>query len=416
MTEADPRRHFLPYGRQAIDEADIRAVVEVLKSDYLTTGPKVAQFEAALAARLGARFAISNSSGTAALHLACLALGLGPGEAAIVPSITFLATANAVRMVGATVVFADVDPENGLMRPEDLAAAFARAAAAGLKVRAVFPVHLAGQCADMAGLAALAKQHDCAVVEDACHAIGTRHACGDGSMAAVGGCRLSDMAVLSFHPVKTVAAGEGGAVTTNDPALAQRLERLRSHGMVRDARDFEIAEMAFDQAGDANPWYYEMPEIGWNYRLSDIHAALALSQLNRLDHFVAARRDLARRYDELLAPLGDEIRPIRRSRFCEPALHLYSVLIDFDGAGIERAQVMNRLRAQGIGTQVHYIPVHRQPYYRRLDPGLVLPGADGYYRRTLSLPLFVGMTPADVAHIVGCLGDLVGSRRTRAAS
>lgn len=416
MTGTDPRGAFLPYGRQAIDEADIAAVVDVLKSDYLTTGPKVAAFEAALAAKLGARFAVSNSSGTAALHLACLALGLGPGDAAIVPSVTFLATANAVRMVGAEVVFADVDPDNGLMRPEDLDQAFARAAAAGLRVRAVFPVHLAGQCADMAGLAELAKRHDCAVVEDACHAIGAYHACGDGSAAAVGGCRLSDMAVLSFHPVKTVAAGEGGAVTTNDPALARRLERLRAHGMVRDAQEFEIAELAFDQAGNANPWYYEMPEIGWNYRLSDIHAALALSQLDRLDHFVEERRALASRYDDLIGALGDEIQPIRRSRFSMPAWHLYSVLIDFDGAGIERAQVMNRLRAQGIGTQVHYIPVHRQPYYARIDPGLVLAGADGYYRRTLSLPLFVGMTQADVKRIVGSLSGVVGSRKVRAAS
>jgi UDP-4-amino-4,6-dideoxy-N-acetyl-beta-L-altrosamine transaminase len=410
MTGTDPRGPVRPYGRQAIDEADIAAVVDVLKSDYLTTGPKVAAFESALAAKLGARFAVSNSSGTAALHLACLALGLGPGDAAIVPSITFLATANAVRMVGAKVVFADVDPDNGLMRPEDLDAAFARAAAAGLTVRAVFPVHLAGQCADMAGLAELAKRHRCAVVEDACHAIGAYHACGDGSAAAVGSCRLSDMAILSFHPVKTVAAGEGGAVTTNDPALARRLERLRSHGMTRDAQDFELADMAFDRTGNANPWYYEMPEIGWNYRLSDIHAALALSQLDRLDHFVEERRALARRYDDLIAALGDRIQPIRRSRFSMPAWHLYCVLVDFDGAGIERAQVMNRLRAQGIGTQVHYIPVHRQPYYARIDPGLVLAGTDSYYRRTLSLPLFVGMTQADVKRIVGSLSDVVGDR------
>ena len=416
MTEADPRGPFLPYGRQAIDEADIAAVVDVLKSDYLTTGPKVAAFETALAAKLGAGFAISNSSGTAALHLACLALGLGPGDAAIVPSITFLATANAVRMVGASVVFADVDPDNGLMRPEDLEAAFGRAAAAGLKVRAVFPVHLAGQCADMTAIKALADRHDCAVVEDACHAIGAYYACGDGSAAAVGGCRLSDMAILSFHPVKTVAAGEGGAVTTNDPILARRLERLRAHGMVREADAFENPDMAFDQAGKANPWYYEMPEIGWNYRLSDIHAALALSQLDRLDHFVEARRALARRYDDLIGGHDDRIQPIRRSRFSMPAWHLYCVLVNFEAAGVERAQVMNRLRAQGIGTQVHYIPVHRQPYYSRLNPGLVLPGAEGYYGRTLSLPLFVGMTQADVKRVVGCLSDAVGARTALVAS
>ncbi|HEV2678816.1 MAG TPA: UDP-4-amino-4,6-dideoxy-N-acetyl-beta-L-altrosamine transaminase [Aliidongia sp.] len=416
MTGTEPRGPFLPYGRQAIDESDIAAVVEVLKSDYLTTGPKVAAFEAALATKLGARFAVSNSSGTAALHLACLALALGPGDAAIVPSITFLSTANAVRMVGAAVVFADVDPDNGLMRPEDLEDAFARAQAAGLKVRAVFPVHLAGQCADMASLSAIARRHDCAVVEDACHAIGAYHACSDGAAAAVGSCRLSDMAILSFHPVKTVAAGEGGAVTTNDPDLARRLERMRSHGMVRDAEDFENPALAFDAAGKANPWYYEMPEIGWNYRMSDIHAALALSQIERLDRFVEERRALARRYDELIGGLDGRIQPIRRSRFSMPAWHLYCVLIDFADAGIERAAVMNQLRAEGIGTQVHYIPVHRQPYYSRLDPGLVLPGAEGYYGRTLSLPLFVGMTPADVKRVVGRLSEAVGDRAIRVAS
>ena len=407
---------FLPYGRQAIDDADIAAVVEVLRSDYLTTGPKIAEFEAALAAKVGARFAISNSSGTAALHLACLALGLGPGDAAIVPSLTFLATANAVRMVGAEVVFADVDPDNGLMRPEDLAEAFERAAAAGLTVRAVFPVHLAGQCADMASLATLARRHGAALVEDACHAIGGAHVGDDGASAPIGSCRFSDMAVLSFHPVKTVAAGEGGAVTTNDPALARRLERFRSHGMVREAAEFQNAEMAFDPAGGANPWYYEMPEIGWNYRLSDIHAALALSQLGRLDGFVETRRTLASRYDELIGAQSGRVRPIRHSSFARPAWHLYSVLVDFDGAGITRAQLMHRLRADGIGTQVHYIPVHRQPYYARLNPGLVLDGADRYYRRTLSLPLFVGMTLADVKRIADRIGEIIDEDRTRAAS
>ncbi len=414
MSGTDPQPRFLPYGRQAIDEADIAAVVEVLKSDYLTTGPKVAAFEAALAARLGVRFAISNSSGTAALHLACLALGLGPGDTAIVPSITFLATANAVRMVGADVLFADVDPDNGLMRPEDLEAAFAQAALAGRRVRAVFPVHLAGQCADMSAIKALAERHGAAVVEDACHAIGAHHACGDG--AAVGSCRLSDMAILSFHPVKTVAAGEGGAVTTNDPALARRLERLRAHGMIREAEEFENADLAFDASGKANPWYYEMPEIGWNYRLSDIHAALALSQIERLDGFVEERRALAGRYDDLIADLAAPIRPIRRSRFSVPAWHLYSVLIEFDAIGLERAAVMNRLRTLNIGTQVHYIPLYRQPYYRKLDPGLVLPGAERYYARTLSLPLFVGMTQADVRRVVGCLSDVVGAHTVQEAS
>lgn len=407
---------FLPYGRQQIDERDIDAVVDVLRGDWLTTGPAVLRFEQSLAQRCGAQEAISCSSGTAALHLACLALELGPGDAAIVPSITFLATANAVRMTGAEVVFADVDPDNGLLTPATLQAAFDRAAAAGLKVKAVLPVHLAGQCADMTGLSRIARAQGAAIVEDACHAIGTYHACPDGSASPVGACRLSDMAIFSFHPVKTIAAGEGGAVTTNDPALARRLRRLRSHGMTHEPGDFANPDMAFDHAGAANPWYYEMPEIGWNYRLSDIHAALALSQLVRLDQFVEQRRALAQRYDELLAPLGRLLTPIRRSRGCLPAWHLYAVLIDFAALDIERGLLMSDLRAAGIGTQVHYIPVHHQPYYRNRNQGLALEGADSYYRRTLSLPLFVGMETSDVRRVVDVLHGALLRRATRAAS
>ena len=407
---------FLPYGRQQIDERDIDAVVDVLRSDWLTTGPAVVHFEQALAQRCNVGLAVSCSSGTAALHLACLALDLRPGDAAIVPSVTFLATANAVRMTGAEIVFADTDPDNGLLTPATLQAALDRAAAAGLKVKAVLPVHLAGQCADMMGLARIARAQGIALVEDACHAIGTYHACPDGSAAPVGACRLSDMAIFSFHPVKTIAAGEGGAVTTNDPDLAKRMRALRSHGMTHEAAEFGTADMAFDSAGNANPWYYEMPEIGWNYRLSDIHAALALSQLGRLEQFVEQRRFLAQRYDEALAPLAGLVTPIRRSRGCLPAWHLYSVLIDFAALGTERSQVMAELRAAGIGTQVHYIPVHRQPYYRQHQPGLALDGADAYYRRTLSLPLFAGMDAADPRRVVDVLQRALLRRATRAAS
>jgi UDP-4-amino-4,6-dideoxy-N-acetyl-beta-L-altrosamine transaminase len=407
---------FLPYGRQQIDEADIDAVTDVLRSDWLTTGPAVERFETNLAQRVGARFAVSCNSGTAGLHLACLALDLGPGDAAIVPSITFLATANAVRMTGADVVFADVDPDNGLLTPADLADAFARAEAAGLRVKAVFLVHLAGQCPDMAALSAIARARGAALVEDACHAIGTYHACPDGSAAPVGACRLTDLAIFSFHPVKTIACGEGGAVTTNDPALAERMARLRSHGMSREPDAFQNRDLALDAEGAANPWYYEMAEIGWNYRLSDIHAALAASQLAKLDRFIEERRAIAQRYDDMLAPLGRLAAPIRRGRGCLPAWHLYVVLVDFEALGVERAAVMTELKAAGIGTQVHYIPVHRQPYYRDRAPGLMLAGAEEYYRRTLSLPLFVGMTPADVRRVVGALHGVLLSRPARAAS
>jgi UDP-4-amino-4,6-dideoxy-N-acetyl-beta-L-altrosamine transaminase len=406
---------FLPYARQQIDDQDIDAVTSVLRSDWLTTGPSVAKLEQALAARCGARAAISCNSGTAALHLACLALGLGPGDAAVVPAITFLATANAVRMTGAEAVFADVDPDNGLITIAALEAAASRAEAQGLAVKAALPVHLAGQCPDLASLAQWARARDAAIIEDACHAIGTYHACPDGSAALVGACRLSDMVVFSFHPAKTIACGEGGAVLTNDGMLANRLKQLRNHGMTQEPQAFSEHELAFDRQGEPNPWYYEMPELGWNYRLSDIHAALALSQLSRLDQFVELRRGLAQRYDELLAPFAPLIQPIRRSRGCLPAWHLYAVLIDFAALGIERGALMTGLRAARIGTQVHYIPVHRQPYYRQRAPGLSLPGAEAYYRRTLSLPLFAGMGLSDVGRVVEALQD-VALRQDRLAT
>ncbi|HVJ56100.1 MAG TPA: UDP-4-amino-4,6-dideoxy-N-acetyl-beta-L-altrosamine transaminase [Aliidongia sp.] len=407
---------FLPYGRQQIDDADIEAVAEVLRGDWLTTGPAIERFEKSLAQRVGAQFAVSCNSGTAALHLACLALDLGPGSAAIVPSITFLATANAVRMTGAEVVFADVDPDNGLMTAATLEDAFARADAAGLAVKALFPVHLAGQCPELAAIAAIARERGAAIVEDACHALGTYHACPDGSAAPVGACRLSDMAVFSFHPVKTIACGEGGAVTTNDPAMARRMARLRSHGMYREADEIRHPELGLDADGHTNPWYYEMAEIGWNYRLSDIHAALAASQLAKLDHFIEERRALAQRYDDMLAPLGRLAAPIRRSRGCLPAWHLYAVLVDFEALGVTRTDLMTELKEAGIGTQVHYIPVHRQPYYRDRAPDLQLAGAEEYYRRTLSLPLFVGMLPADIRRVVGALHAALLRPSARAAS
>ncbi len=390
---------FLPYGRHGIDEDDIAAVAQVLRGDFLTTGPAVDGFEEKLAGITGVKFAVSCSSGTAALHLATLAMGLGPGDLAVVPSITFLATANAVRYVGADVVFCDVDPDTGLMRPQDLEHAIAEHGGA---IKAVLPVHLAGQSPDMKGIAAIARRHGITIIEDACHALGATYGAtgGDGP---VGGCRDSDMAMFSFHPVKTIAMGEGGAVTTNDPVLAARLGDLRSHGMTRDAARFTNSDMAFDETGEPNPWYYEMPEIGFNYRASDIHCALGLSQLGKLDRFVARRRRLAARYDELLTPLAPRIKPLGRMPGCRPAWHLYVALIDFAAAGIDRGALMRRLKDQGIGTQVHYIPVHTQPYYRDLYGKIDLPGAEKYYARCLSLPLFPGMADDDPDRVVAAL-------------
>lgn len=398
----------LPYGRQDIDDDDLAAVAAVLRSDFLTTGPLPPAFEAALAARLGVPHAVVCSSATAGLHIAAMALDLQPGERVVVPAVTFLATANTPHLCGAEIVFADVDPDSGLMRPQDLEAALARADG---PVRAVFPVHLNGQCVDLPSIAALAETQGLSVVEDASHALGTRYRGGgnraEDSEIAVGACAHADMAVFSFHPVKTIAMGEGGAVTTRDPERAARLARLRNHGMDREAGHMTEATAAFDTAGQANPWYYEMHEIGLNYRASDIHCALGLSQLGKLDRLMARRRDLVARYDAVLAPLAPLVTPIARMPWCEATWHLYAVLIDFERLGLERAEVMRRLRARGVGTQVHYIPLHLQPYYRQRYGQLSLPGAERYYARCLSLPLHTRVTDDDVERVAEALTALV---------
>jgi UDP-4-amino-4,6-dideoxy-N-acetyl-beta-L-altrosamine transaminase len=372
----------LPYGRQTIEDDDVAAVTAALKSDFLTTGPAVAAFERAFADKVGVAHAVSCFNATAGLHLAMLALEAGPGDLVVVPSVTFLSTANCVRMVGADVLFADVDPQSGLMTADTLRAAAARAD--GRRIAAVIPVHLRGALADMPAIAEVARELDAAVVEDAAHAVGSISASGP-----VGNCAQSAMAVFSFHPVKTMTTGEGGMVTTNDPALAARLASLRSHAMVRPS--------------DADPWIYEAAALGFNYRLPDLNCALGLSQLAKLDRFVARRAALSRRYDSLLAPHADKIAIPTRGAELAPPTHLYSVLIDFEALGVTRRQVVERLRADGVGAQVHYIPVHTQPYYRALYGDLDLPGARAWYERTLSLPLFPGMVDDDPDRVTGAL-------------
>lgn len=396
---------FLPYARQCIEADDIAAVTGVLKSDWLTTGPAVADFEERFAERLGAAHAVSCSSGTAALHLASLALGLEPGGKVVVPAMSFSATANGARHAGAEVIFADVDPDSGLMGAAEFSAALDRAGDA--PVKAVFPVHLNGQCADPAAIAAIAGDRGIAVIEDACHAIGADYDADNGGSHAVGACAHSDMAMFSLHAVKTMAAGEGGVLTTNDGALAGRLRLLRSHGITREAGDFRDAELAFGPDGTVNPWYYELRELGLNYRLTDIQCALASSQLAKLDRFVARRRALAERYDGLLEPLAPLVRPVARNPDCRPAWHLYAVLIDFAAAGMARGRLMGALREAGIGTQVHYIPIHLQPYYRQRYGEQSLPGAMAYYQRCLSLPLFPAMAMGDVDRVAEALSRIL---------
>lgn len=399
---------FLPYGRQSLDDDDIAAVVAVLRGDFLTQGPAVERFELAVAAATGARHAVSCSSGTAALHLAYAALDFKPGDAVLVPAITFLATASAAFLAGATVVLADVDPDSGLMTPEHAEEAAHRAEQAGLRVRAVAPVHLAGQSADMAGLGRLALSRGWQIVEDACHALGAADAL---HATPIGACAVSAMTVFSFHPVKTVAAGEGGVVTTNDDDLAARLRRLRNHGIQRDPTAFQAPEAALDGAGNQASWYYEMTEPGWNYRLTDIQAALGTSQLRRLADFVARRERLRTLYEEALAPLAPLVRPAPRAPWCRPSWHLFVALIDFTALGLSRQQVMAHLRNVGIGSQVHYIPLHHQPFWAPRHGGATLAGADAYYARCLSLPLFIGMDETDVARVAASLANVTAAAR-----
>jgi UDP-4-amino-4,6-dideoxy-N-acetyl-beta-L-altrosamine transaminase len=382
---------FLPYGRQSIDDDDVAAVAEALRDDFLTTGPRVDAFEHAFAETVGARHAVACANGTAALHLAMLALGVGEGEVCIVPSITFLATANCARYVGAEVVFADVDPMSGLMTAATLADAIERCG--GRKIAAILPVHLRGDVAELPALRRLADRSGAALVEDACHALGSRMTF-DNQPASAGDGRWGDLAVFSFHPVKTLTTAEGGMVTTGDPRLAERLRALRSHGMVRPA--------------GADPWIYEMGEIGFNYRLPDVLCALGLSQLAKLPGFVERRRALARRYETALAPLAPVVRLAARPPWSDPALHLLAVLIDFAAAGRTRAEVMAALKARGIGSQVHYIPVHRQPYYAARYGLADLPGADAWYARCLSLPLYPAMDDADVDRVAAALAETLG--------
>ncbi|NCC20896.1 MAG: UDP-4-amino-4,6-dideoxy-N-acetyl-beta-L-altrosamine transaminase [Alphaproteobacteria bacterium] len=379
------------YGRQFIDEYDIEAVCEALHSDFLTTGPRVDAFETAFAERVNAPHAVACNSGTAALHLACMAIGLGPGDTVIVPSLTFLATANAPHYCGAKIVFADVDPQTGLMTPETFEEALDRTN--GENVRAVFPVHLAGQCCDLPGITRIARARNIAVISDSCHALGTRYKGSDKNWHEAGSCFDEDIAAFSFHPVKTITTGEGGATTTRDPALAERMRALRSHGMERKE--------------EGGPWYYEMEQPGFNYRITDFQCALGMTQLDKLGWFVEERRKLVALYDELLTPLVPFVLPPARAPNCEPAWHLYAPRIDFEHAGINRADLMNALRERGIGTQVHYIPVHRQPFYARMNKDLRLPGADTYYEHTLSLPLYPGLPNGDVRTVVRFLAELL---------
>lgn len=388
------KQAFLPYGRQSIGEDDIAAVTRVLRGDYLTTGPEIPAFEAEFGVAVDAPHAVACNSATAALHLALAGLGVGEGDVCIVPSITFLATANAARYCGADVVFADVDAATGLMTAETLSEALGRA---GPHAKAVLPVHLAGALCDMVGIEAVARRAGLLIVEDSCHALGTQ-----GPDGPAGSCQRSDAATFSFHPVKTLAAGEGGMLTTRKPELARAAAQIRSHGVERNPASFT----RFD--GEAEPWTYEMQALGYNYRIPDINAALGRSQLAKLGLFAGRRRHLTQLYREQLGSLAPVVQAPVDQQGVDACRHLMNVAIDFDGAGVTRAELMDRLRGRGIGSQVHYAPVHTQPYYVALHGEQTLPGAEAYYARTLSLPLYPDMADGDVARVVEALAESLG--------
>ncbi|HTR68086.1 MAG TPA: UDP-4-amino-4,6-dideoxy-N-acetyl-beta-L-altrosamine transaminase [Terriglobales bacterium] len=381
------RKTLLPYGRQSITEDDIRAVVETLRSDWLTTGPRVQEFEEAIAARVGAKYGISYTSGTAALHAAAFAAGLKPGDEAITSPMTFAATANCVLYQGATPVFADVCKDTLSLDPALAAERLTP------RTRAILPVDYAGHPADLDAFLRLADPHGLVVIEDACHALGAEY-----KGRPVGG--IAHMTVFSFHPVKHLTTGEGGMVTTNDPALAETLRRFRNHGISSEAR----------QRQAEGQWYYEMVLLGFNYRLTDIGCALGIQQLKRLEANLARRREIAAAYSAEFRRLPGVMVPAVLADV-NPAWHLYPIRLDRERLSADRGQVFRALRAENIGVNVHYIPVHRHPYYRdRFDyRGGEFPVAEDAYERLISLPMFHGMSDEDVRDVTTAVTKVVSA-------
>jgi UDP-4-amino-4,6-dideoxy-N-acetyl-beta-L-altrosamine transaminase len=393
---APPRpelKHSIPYGRQDISEADIGAVVEVLRSDWLTQGPAVERFEKCIAGVCGAQHAVAVSNGTAALHLACLALGLGPGDRLWTSPITFVASANCALYCGAEADFVDIDPRTYNLSVAALKEKLEVAARDGRLPKVVVVVHFSGQPCEMEAIAVLGRAYGFTVIEDAAHALGAEYRGG-----RIGGCRYSEMTIFSLHPVKIITTGEGGVVLTNREDLRQRLALLRTHGITRDEK--------LMTEGSEGPWYYEQLDLGYNYRITDIQAALGYSQLQRLDAFLARRRHLAARYDQMLEGFP-VVRPWQHPEG-RSAWHLYVIQVDGDRTSRSRREVIEGLRASGIQANVHYIPAHLQPYYRRL--GLhkgCFPHAERYYEHAITLPLYYGLTEQEQDYVVSQLAELL---------
>ncbi len=375
---------MIPYGRQSIDEEDIRAVVEVLRSDWLTTGPKVAEFEQAVADFVDARQAVAVSSGTAALHAAMFGLGIGPGDEVIVPAMTFAATANCVVFQGAAPVFADVEPDTLLISPAQIEAKITS------RTKAIIAVDYTGHPVEYDAIRSISDKHGIALVADACHALGASY-----KGKRVGS--LADLSVFSFHPVKHITTGEGGMITTDNPELAGRMRRFRNHGITTDHHQRE----------KEGSWFYEMIDLGYNYRLTDLQCALGLSQLKKLPHFLDKRRKIAKQYDDFFARISG-ISPLAVISDAQHAYHLYVVQLNPRYLGVNRTELFRKLRRQGIGVNVHYIPVHLHPFYRRefgTGTGLC-PVAEAASDRILSLPMHAEMTGQDVDTVCNAFQEI----------
>jgi UDP-4-amino-4,6-dideoxy-N-acetyl-beta-L-altrosamine transaminase len=380
---------MIPYGRQEISRTDIEAVVAVLQSDFLTQGPVVPRFEQAVSARCGARHAVAVNSGTSALHVACLALDLGPGDVLWTVPNTFVASANCGRYCGAGVDFVDIDPNTWNLSVPALREKLTRAKRDGKLPKVVVPVHLGGQPTEQEAIWDLAQEFGFKVLEDAAHSFGASR-----NGEPVGSCKWSHIAVFSFHPVKIITTGEGGMAMTNDDELAWRMTAFRSHGITRDPGRM--------QRKPAGPWYYEQVELGYNYRMTDLQAALGLSQFVRLDEFLERRNALARRYHQKLADLPLQLPTVQREN--RSAFHLYVVRLRSGAVSKPHREVFDSLREQGIGVNRHYMPVHLQPYYRNLGfgPGLC-PEAERYYAEAISLPMYPGLTETQQAQVINAL-------------
>lgn len=384
---------MIPYGKQDISQADIDAVVDVLRSDFLTQGPKVPEFEAKVAGHVGAKHALAVNSATSALHVACLALGLGPGDWLWTTPITFVASANCGLYCGAGVDFVDIDPDTYNLCPKKLAEKLRDAERDGKLPKVLVAVHLCGQPCDMAAIHELGQRYGFHIIEDASHAIGGKY-----RGEFIGSGRYSDITVFSFHPVKIVTTAEGGMALTNDDALAARMNLLRSHGITRDP-----GLMTHEPDG---PWYYQQVDLGFNYRMTELQAALGISQMDRLDAFVTRRHELARRYDKLLA--GLPVTTPWQHPDGYSGLHLYVIRLQLDKISKTHLQVFESLRQQGIGVNLHYIPVHTQPYYQKMGfHADGFPNAIAYYSDAISLPMFQGLTDEQQDHVVKILAGVL---------